>query len=132
MSLCGCARGFSSLGGRRASAKEAELKQVRGRIEAIRKAIHADAERRDALTGQLKEAELEIQSARERLADVRARRIDSERRLRRSKAERRDTQRKIADEREALGAELRVAYMNGREEQLKLLLNQGDPARSAA
>ena len=29
--------------------KEAELRQVRTRIEAIRKEIHADAERRDAL-----------------------------------------------------------------------------------
>ena len=51
--------------------KEAELRQVRTRIESIRKQIHADAERRDALTGQLKEADLQIQSARERLAAVR-------------------------------------------------------------
>jgi len=38
--------------------KEAELRQVRTRIEVIRKEIHADAERRDALTGQLKAADL--------------------------------------------------------------------------
>ena len=61
--------------------KEAELKQVRTRIESIRKEIHADAERRDALSGQLKQAELQIQSARERLAAVRTRRIDSEQKL---------------------------------------------------
>ena len=54
---------------------------MRTRIEAIRKEIHADAERRDALTGQLKQADLQIQSARERLADVRSRRIDSEQKL---------------------------------------------------
>ena len=51
---------------------------MRTRIESIRKQIHADAERRDALTGQLKQADLQIQSARERLAAVRSRRIDSE------------------------------------------------------
>src|SRR5262245_56491262 len=62
--------------------KEAELKQVRGRIESIRKAIHEDAERRDTLAGELKQAELDIQTARERLAAVRAQRVESEGRLR--------------------------------------------------
>jgi septal ring factor EnvC (AmiA/AmiB activator) len=108
--------------------KEAELRQVRTRIEAIRKEIHADAERRDALTGQLKQADLQIQSARERLADVRSRRIDSEQKLAGLKTEQAQIQREVADEREELASELKVAYMNGRQEQLKLLLNQRDPA----
>ena len=111
------------------AAKEAELKQVRGRIESIRRAIHADAERRDALAGQVKEAELKIQSARERLSDVRARRIAAENRLADLKAEQVSTNKRLEAEREALSAELKVAYMNGRQEQLKLLLNQQDPAR---
>ena len=108
--------------------KEAELRQVRTRIESIRKQIHADAERRDALTGQLKQADLQIQSARERLAAVRSRRIDSEQKLAGLKAEQSRTQREVADQRGALAAEMKVAYMNGRQEQLKLLLNQRDPA----
>jgi murein hydrolase activator len=108
--------------------KEAELRQVRTRIEAIRKEIHADAERRDALTGQLKQADLQIQSARERLAEVRSRRIDSEQKLAGLRTEQAQTQREVADERDELAAELKVAYMNGRQEQLKLLLNQRDPA----
>ena len=112
-----------------ADAKEAELKQVRGRIESIRRAIHAEAERRDALSRQLKDAELEIQSARERLAAVRARRAASEKRLTELKADHAQTEHSIAAERDALAAELQVAYMNGRQEQLKLLLNQGDPAQ---
>jgi septal ring factor EnvC (AmiA/AmiB activator) len=108
--------------------KEAELRQVRTRIEAIRKQIHADAERRDALSGQLKQADLEIQSARERLSAVRGRRIESEQKLAGLRNEQAETQRAVAGEREELGAELTVAYMNGRQEQLKLLLNQRDPA----
>jgi septal ring factor EnvC (AmiA/AmiB activator) len=108
--------------------KEAELRQVRTRIEAIRKQIHADAERRDALSGQLKQADLEIQSARERLSSVRGRRIESEQKLAGLRNEQAETQRAVAAEREELGAELTVAYMNGRHEQLKLLLNQRDPA----
>lgn len=109
-------------------AKEAELRQVRTRIEAIRKQIHADAERRDALTGQLKQADLQIQSARERLAEVRSRRIESEQKLAGLRNEQAQTQRAVVDERDELGTELKIAYMNGRQEQLKLLLNQRDPA----
>lgn len=108
--------------------KEAELRQVRTRIEAIRKQIHADAERRDALTGQLKQADLQIQSARERLAEVRSRRIESEQKLAGLRNEQAQTQRAVVDERDELGTELKIAYMNGRQEQLKLLLNQRDPA----
>jgi murein hydrolase activator len=110
-------------------AKEAELKQVRDRIDSIRRAIHSDAERRDALAGQVKEAELKIQSARERLSDVRAQRIAAENRLGDLKEEQATTSKRIDAEREALAAELKVAYMNGHQEQLKLLLNQQDPAR---
>lgn len=114
-----------------AEAKEAELRQVRGRIESIRKAIHTDAERRDSLAVQLKNAELAIQSAREQLSEVRTRRVAAENRLKELRAERTATERQVASQREALAGELTLAYMNGREEQLKLLLNQGDPAKLA-
>lgn len=111
------------------AAKEAELKKVRSRIDSIRRSIQAEAQRRDALAGQLKQAELKIQSARERLSDIRAQRIAAENRLADLKAEQRATSKRIDDERTALGVEIRVAYMNGRQEQLKLLLNQQDPAK---
>jgi septal ring factor EnvC (AmiA/AmiB activator) len=119
----------SAAGAATPAAKEAELKQVRNRIDSIRRSIQAEAERRDALAGQVKEAELKIQSARERLSDVRARRIASENRLADLKAEQQTTHQRIDDERDALASEVRVAYMNGRQEQLKLLLNQQDPAQ---
>lgn len=110
-------------------AKEAELKQVRTRIESIRKAIHADAERRDALATQLKSADLAIQSARQRLSAVREQRKTAEAKLAQLKQEQSETRARIAGERDALSGELAAAYMNGRQEQLKLLLNQQDPAR---
>lgn len=109
--------------------KEAELKQVRGRIESIRKAIHADAERRDALASQLKSAELAVQSAREQLSSVRTQRVAAEKRLAELNTERRDREERVDRERAALSGELATLYMNGRQEQLKLLLNQQDPAR---
>jgi septal ring factor EnvC (AmiA/AmiB activator) len=112
------------------AAKEAELKQVRGRIESIRRSIHAEAEKRDALTAQVRKAELQVQAARERLSAVRERRIAAQARLRALEKEQAETQRKIDDEREALAGELRVAYVNGQQERIKLLLNQRDPAQA--
>jgi len=112
-----------------AAAKEAQLKQVRSRIDSIRKSIHAEAERRDSLAAALKESELAIQSARQRLSEVREKRLAVQNRLRELQDERNETQRKIDSERDALAGELRVAYMNGHQEQLKVLLNQGDPAQ---
>ena len=110
-------------------AKEAELKQVRGRIESVRKSIQADAERRDSLAASLKNVELDVQSARERLAEVRERRQAAEARLKALAEERTETEGKVAAERDALATELRIAYLNGRQEQVKLLLNQRDPAQ---
>jgi septal ring factor EnvC (AmiA/AmiB activator) len=111
------------------AAKEAELKQVRSRIESIRKSIHADAEKRDALAAEVRKAELNVQSARERLQAVREQRVAAQQRLQSLEKERAETQRSIDAERDALAGELRVAYVNGRQEQLKLLLNQRDPAQ---
>lgn len=114
-----------------AEAKEAELRQIRGRIESIRKTLHTDAERRDSLAVQLKSAELEIQSAREQLSEVRTKRVATEGRLKELQSERSDTEQQVARQRDALARELRLAYVNGREEQLKLLLNQSDPSLAA-
>lgn len=108
-------------------AKEAELKQVRTRIESIRKAIQEDAERRDTLSVELKGAELEIQSAREELGAIRARRLASEERLKALRTERAATQASVDAQRSMLADELRAAYMNGRQEQLKMVLNQNEP-----
>jgi murein hydrolase activator len=130
-SFLGLTSSIAAAAGVGAAAKEAELKQIRSRIESIRKAIHSDAERRDSLTSQLKSAELEIQSAREQLTEVREKRVAAETRLKALQSERGETEKQVAAQREALAGEMRVAYMNGREEQLKLMLNQRDPAQAA-
>lgn len=111
-----------------AADKEGELKQLRARIETIRKTIEADAQRRDALANELKEAALAVQSAREKVSQIRSQRIASEQRLSDLKHDHAETEKQIAMERETLASQLRAAYINGREEQLVLLLNQQNPA----
>ena len=108
--------------------KEAELKKVNARIEKVRKSVNADLEKRDKLSVQLRDAELGVQASRRKLDDVRAQRIASEARLADLEREQAQRERELAAERGALAGELRTAYVNGREEQLKLLLNQQDPA----
>jgi septal ring factor EnvC (AmiA/AmiB activator) len=109
--------------------KEAELRKVNSRIEKVRKEVNADIERRDRLSVELRDSELGVQEARKRLDEVRAMRIASEARLRNLEREQAALEREIDAERGALAGELRAAYVNGREEELKLLLNQEDPAR---
>ena len=108
--------------------KEAELRKVNSKIEKVRKSVNADIEKRDRLSVQLRDAELGVQEARKRLDTVRAERIASEGRLRELELERAKLDKDLAGERGALAGELRAAYVNGREEEIKLLLNQEDPA----
>jgi septal ring factor EnvC (AmiA/AmiB activator) len=108
--------------------KEAELRKVNARIEKVRKSVNADIEKRDRLSVQLRDAELGVQGARKRLDATRAERIASEGRLREFELELAKLEKDLTGERGALAGELRAAYVNGREEEIKLLLNQEDPA----
>ena len=108
--------------------KEAELKKLNARIEKVRKSVNADIEKRDRLSAELRDAELDAQAARRRLEEVRVQRIAAEARLKELEREQARREEELAAERGALAGELRTAYVNGREEQLKLLLNQQDPA----
>jgi murein hydrolase activator len=108
--------------------KEAELRKLNERIDKVRKSVNADVEKRDRLSVQLREAELGVASARKDLDDIRAQRLTTEAQLRDLELEQARREAELDGERAALSGELRAAYVNGREEQLKLLLNQEDPA----
>jgi septal ring factor EnvC (AmiA/AmiB activator) len=108
--------------------KEAELRRVNERIERVRRSVNADVEKRDRLSAELRDAELSIQDSRRQLEGLRAQRIASEARLQDLEQERERREAELASEREALAGQLRAAYVNGRHEQLRLLLNQQDPA----
>jgi len=108
--------------------KEAELRRVNSRIEKVQKEVIEDVAKRDRLNAQLRDAELGVQTARRTLDEVRAQRLAAEARLRDLEQEEARLEAELAAERGALAGELRAAYVNGREEELKLLLNQEDPA----
>ncbi len=107
---------------------EKELREVRERIEALQRDIRRDTDRRDKLNGQLRDAEENVRGARGRLGSVRKRLAESDARLRKLVEERARHERALGEQREALASQLRSAYMSGREEQVKMLLSQEDPA----
>jgi murein hydrolase activator len=107
---------------------EQELEEVRERIEALQRSMRRDTNRRDTLSGQLRNAEEDVRDARGRLSDVRKRLAETDANLKRLAAERERNEEALKEQREVLAAALRTAYVGGRQEQFKLLLSQEDPA----
>lgn len=127
--LAGLLLGLAAMNARPADKDpEKELRQVRERIEELQRAVRRDTDRRDALSGQLRDAEENVRGARGRLSDARKRLAQSDARLRQLTAERLGHEQALGEQRKALASQLRTAYMGGREEQIKLLLSQEDPA----
>jgi septal ring factor EnvC (AmiA/AmiB activator) len=107
---------------------KAKLAAVRARIAALTNRLGDELKERDALSARLREAELVITAKRQRLDTLRAAQAAAERRRSELRAEQGRDQNALQAERAALGQQVRAAYMIGRQEQLKLLLNQSNPA----
>jgi len=90
--------------------------------------VQDDVARRDSVAAQLRDADRALALARRRAEDVRARRAASEQRRAELADSRARAQRGLEAERGALAAQLRSAYMSGPQEQLRVLLNSGEPA----
>jgi septal ring factor EnvC (AmiA/AmiB activator) len=108
---------------------EQRLEALKARIAVIEREQRQAAERRDRETRALRQAEEAVAA--------RARELEQTRREGRAAAARRDELAgrraelagALADDSDALAAELRAAWLAGREPRLKLALNQQDPAR---
>src|SRR5690349_16330713 len=107
---------------------EAELKQLRQRIERLQRQAQNDAEEKDRQTRDLRVAEQAVNKAQGELGKVRSQR--SERSTARAKLEAERLQREAERRRTQsdLAAQLRSSYMMGRSEPLKMVLNQRSPA----
>ncbi len=109
---------------------EAELKAVRAQIDKVRAEMERDAGRRDKLTREIEESEQTVSSARGALEELkRERAVHAGRRA--ELAEQRGRQEAVLGQRrEALAGQIRAASMIGRQEPVKLLLNQRDPGQT--
>ncbi len=107
---------------------EARLEAVKAEIERITREVSAEQVQRDRLTGQLRTAELSVSDVRGALLEVRRQRTEGAARRSALAAEQHARETQLADNRAALAGQMRAAYLIGRQEPLKLLLNQQDPA----
>jgi len=111
-----------------AQIKERELEAVREKISDLKESMDRRAGRRDKITAELQTAEIEIVEKRNYLKDIERqlafsekRKADLERKLATREAE-------LANEAGQLAAQVKAAYTSGKQERIKLLLNQHDPA----
>lgn len=109
-------------------ASERELAEVRGRIEKLRVEVSEKIRRRDALTAELAAAERDIAAAVQRQREIGAASDEAATRLDGLREDIAAQQRSLGVEQHVLGRQLRAAYTSGRQERVKLVLNQGSPA----
>ena len=115
-------------GGLPAADEEAELKALRGRMSDMRRALESDQGKRSAAETELRKVETEIGERNAALRRLRDQQSETARRIGELERERLAVEARIGVERDSLAAQVRAAYVTGRNERLKLLLNQQDPA----
>ena len=121
----GVARAADSPDAVRAKAK---LAAVRARIAGLTNRRAAALATRDALAARLRAAELEITTKHRALDELHVAMLAVERRGAQLQADRQRDLQALDKERSALAGQIVAAYMIGRDEQIKMLLNQTNPA----
>lgn len=111
-----------------ARVKERELERVRERISELKERMDDRAAERDRVTADLQSAEVVISRHRIQLAELERQKEFSENRIAELETQSAARQAELDEEVSLLSAQVRAAYMNGRQERIKLLLNQHDPA----
>ena len=111
-----------------AKIKEQELEEVREKISDLKKSMDKSARDRDRLTQDLQKTEVGIAEKRLRLKDLERERAYSGKRLAELDAAIAEREAELARESDHLSAQIRAAYTSGKQEKIKLLLNQRDPA----
>jgi murein hydrolase activator len=108
---------------------EANLKAVQDRIERVRQQVQRDAVEKDRLSRDLNAAEKSVAQARGDLTKVQQQRAERNAARQQLEKERTEREQQRSRTEQNLAAQLRAAYFMGRNEPLKLLLNQKDPAQ---
>jgi septal ring factor EnvC (AmiA/AmiB activator) len=109
---------------------EAQLEAVKSEIERVSRQVSSDEVERGRLTKELRSAEVSVGKAREGLDGVRRQRAETSAKRTALAGDKKQREADLNRERDSLAGQIRAAYMIGREEPLKLLLNQKDPARA--
>ncbi|MCB1761378.1 MAG: peptidoglycan DD-metalloendopeptidase family protein [Gammaproteobacteria bacterium] len=108
--------------------REQRLQQIQGEISTLRSDLSADRQRREALRSRLSESERAIGQTARRLREINTALQQQQQRLSTLEAEQIGHDRRLRQQQQILAQQLRSAYAMGRQQRLKILLNQEDPA----
>ncbi len=111
-----------------ADAAKAKLAALRARIAELTGRMGSQLAQRDSLSARVRETELAIAAKRQRAEELRAAQLAAERRRAELRADEGRNLNELQAQRASLASQARAAYMIGRQEELKLLLNQSNPA----
>jgi septal ring factor EnvC (AmiA/AmiB activator) len=112
-----------------ASQNEEQLRALRTRIEALQVDLNETRGERDEARAQLRESERRIGSQFKSLRDTEARQRSETARLTALQQARTRSRAELGTHRQELEQAVRAAYVLGKQDYLKLLLSQDDPAR---
>ncbi len=107
---------------------EAELEAVRERIEALQAELRQEGQRRSRAEKQLREIETTEQEARRKLQELQRQSQAAGRRQTELREQEQAQQAELQVQRAALAGQLRMAYINGDAEWLRVVLSQQQPA----
>lgn len=108
--------------------KKQELENLRQRMGELRRKIEKKQEEKNSATKFLKDIEVRIGERAYVLKKINRHLRKQKRELKKLKKQQRKTQSKLVSQRNILSEQIRSSYMIGRQEYLKLLLNQENPA----
>ena len=108
--------------------KKQELETLRQRMGELRRKIEKNQEEKNSATKILKDIEVRIGERAYVLKKINRHLRKQKRELKKLKKQYQKTQNKLASQRNMLSEQIRSSYMIGRQEYLKLLLNQENPA----
>jgi septal ring factor EnvC (AmiA/AmiB activator) len=111
-----------------ADAAKAKLAALRARITELTTRMGSQLAQRDSLSARVRETELVIAAKRQRVEGLHTAELAAERHRSELRAEEGRNLSALQAERASLASQARAAYMIGRQEELKLLLNQSNPA----
>ncbi|MEM1263475.1 MAG: peptidoglycan DD-metalloendopeptidase family protein [Pseudomonadota bacterium] len=117
-----------AIAGAQSALKEQELVKVRAEIRALTVELEKKTRARTKLHDELGRAESALASARERLAETDQEIVAARQRLAEVEANEAQRRQELSQERKFLAGQMRAAYVSGRSERLRLILNQQDPA----
>jgi len=124
-----CANGLGAAADPADSAQaKAKLAAVRARIQELTNRMGTQLAQRDSLSARVRETELVIAAKRQRVDELHTAQTLAERRRSELRTEQARNQAALQAEQASLAGQAQAAYMIGRQEELKLLLNQSNPA----